>query len=97
MIIEIKGLKSITSSSWKLLSSNTTYLKLFSAVKKEKLLPIFPANPTLFPELLRIWYIKEHVVVLPLDPVTPIRIEFVNLKANSISEITGIFLDFILF
>ena len=92
----MKGLKSITSSSWKLLSSNTTYSKLFSAVKKEKLLPILPANPTLLPELLRMWCIREHVVVLPLDPVTPIRIEFVNLKANSISEMIGIFLDFIL-
>ena len=34
-------------------------------------------------------------MVLPLEPVTLIMIELVNLKANSISETIGIFFDLI--
>ena len=48
---------------------------------------MFPASKTLYPASLRILYISKAVVVLPFVPVIATIFAFVNLEANSISEI----------
>ena len=51
---------------------------------------MFPAKPTFRPAFLKMWYIREVVVVLPLDPVMHTIFALVYLPASSISEMIGV-------
>ena len=52
---------------------------------------MLPATNTSYPFFFNIWPKSKVVVVFPLVPVIATILAFVNLNANSTSEIIGIF------